>query len=70
MSNEWRNLAEFTAPSETGGERDVVRRLLVLLEPLGPDPGRDGPARDRRRRDSDEPPWSTATTTTRSCSST
>ena len=36
MTYQWRNLADFTAPSEPGGERDVVRRLTVVLEPLHP----------------------------------
>lgn len=30
----WRTVAEFSTPSEPGGERDVVARVLTALEPL------------------------------------
>jgi anti-sigma regulatory factor (Ser/Thr protein kinase) len=33
--SDWRAIVEFRAPSEPGGERDVVRRLAEAVEALG-----------------------------------
>ena len=45
----WRTLDEFASPSEPGGERDVVARVLHAVAAAAPDP--------RRRATGSAPPW-------------